>query len=466
MSDRRSVSSDPAHPSTGAIPRGSSMSGTIGKAPASGPRPKAGNKDGSIRLLPSGRYGLRVQLGVAADGKPIRPHVTGATKTEVKRKRDELVARHRAGAPVDPVAERRTLGAYLRAWLEGKRAAVEPSTWHAYRFHVEGCLIPLLGRLPVGGLRPDDVRGAHAALAQPPYSLAPRTIRHVHVRLKQALGQAVRDGTLARNVAEVVEGPKVPRGEVKALAPENVQRLLATAKGEWRTLWLLALYSGMRLGELLGLPWTAVTWDVGDGSGEGTITVQQVLAAGDAGNYVVRPYPKSRSGVRTIRVPAEVVAELRAHRHRQLLRRAASPQWEDVAGLVFLTRWGTTHLPGNVIRALKRAAKRAGIEGDVHPHLLRHTFASSLLLAGRPITEVAYLLGHASAATTLSVYAHWIRGGGGGAAAALSRLYGGAPENVASEDGGGEDGGASSDSPSDREQPRTAVLRAGNGVKW
>jgi integrase len=71
---------------------------------------------------------------------------------------------------------------------------------------------------------------------------------------------------------------------------------------------------------------------------------------------------------------------------------------------------------------------------DVHPHLLRHTFASALLLAGRPVTEVAYLLVHATAATTLSVYAHWVRRGAGGAAAALSRAHqdpGSAPESGA-----------------------------------
>jgi integrase len=129
-------------------------------------------------------------------------------------------------------------------------------------------------------------------------------------------------------VALLVDPPKVPRAEARALAPDEVQRLLAAAWGEWRVLWLVGLYTGLRVGELLGLPWAAVTWDVGDGSGEG-----------------------------------------------------------------------------------------------VHPHLLRHTFASALLLAGRPVTEVAYLLGHATAATTLSVYAHWVRRGAGDAAAALSRAY-------------------------------------------
>ena len=233
------------------------------------PRTRVGNLDGSIRRLPSGRYGLRVQLGFTPDGKPLRPHVTGKNRAEVKRKRDELVARHRAGAVVDPAAERQLLGAYLRSWLDGKRSAVEPATFAAYRFQVERCLIPLLGHLPLGALRPDDVRRAYAALVLPPHALAPRTLHHVHVRLKQALGQAVRDGTLPRNVALLVDAPKVPRAEVRAFAPDEVQRLLAASRGEWRVLWLVGLYTGLRLGELLGLAWAAVTWDVGDGSGEG-----------------------------------------------------------------------------------------------------------------------------------------------------------------------------------------------------
>jgi integrase len=103
---------------------------------------------------------------------------------------------------------------------------------------------------------------------------------------------------------------------------------------------------------------------------------------------------------------------------------------------VFLSRVGAPHSPSNVLRALKRDAGRAGIGEHVHPHLLRHTFASALLLAGRPVTEVAYLLGHASAATTLSVYAHWVRRGAGGAAAALTRAYqdvGGGPDATGAE---------------------------------
>jgi DNA-binding CsgD family transcriptional regulator len=163
-----------------------------------------------------------VQLGITPDGNPLRPHVAGKNRAEVKRKRDDLVARHRAGAVVDPAAERQRLGAYLRSWLDGKRSAVEPATFAAYRFQVERCLLPLLGHLPLGALRPDDVRRAYAALVLPPHALAPRTLHHVHVRLKQALGQAVREGTLPRNVALLVDAPKVPRAEVAALVAEGL----------------------------------------------------------------------------------------------------------------------------------------------------------------------------------------------------------------------------------------------------
>lgn len=389
-------------------------------------RPKRPAPSGRARpeKLATGRYSIQVSLGTGPDGTRRRERVTGDTPEAARAARDDLLARHKAGTlAATPAAGRETVASLLHSWLENKRGTVEPSTWHRYRLLVERHIIPRIGRLRIGELRPDDLRSLYRALGAPSGAkkgLSPRSVEYVHVTIAQALTQATRDGLVGRNVAEAVDPPKVPWREMRALTPAEVDALLTTAEGDWRTLWMLALYTGCREGELLGLTWPDVDLE------RATVTVQRALVAGEDGVTLwVRPFPKSRAGIRIIPITAEVVAELHQHRRRQVEERLRAAVWAETDHCVFLTTRGTPLNPSHVSRSLKRDALAAGITGNVHPHLLRHTFASTLLAAGRPIPEVSYLLGHASAALTLSVYSHYVRGAGEGSAEALRRFYGG-----------------------------------------
>ena len=371
--------------------------------------PRARPGQGREYLLPSGRTGIQVQIA----GK--RYHVTGATKTEARRKRDELVAQHRAGLLGDPAGRRVTVGALLASWLEGKRPTVVPSTWARYRVAV-GHLTPHLGRTRLHELAAPAVRRAYAALTARGYS--PVTVRHAHGVLRQALDQAVADGVLARNPCDGLRGalPKRERSEVEALTGAEVAALLAV-QGRGRALWTLACYSGLREGELLGLLWRDVDLE------RGRVTVQRVWAQGPDGRHRLRPYPKRHASVRTVDLPAACLRTLQEHRRAQLVEKMAAPTWADATGAVFLTRTGARLHPGNTVRDLANDALKAGIKKRVTPHLLRHTAASHWLAAGRPVTEVAQLLGHSSPATTLRVYAHWIKTDSREAAQALERAY-------------------------------------------
>jgi len=378
-----------------------------------GPRARPGQ--GREYALPSGRVAIQVQVA----GR--RYHVTGATKTEARRKRDDLLAQHRAGLLGDPAGRRTTVGALLDGWLAGKRATVVPSTWARYRVAV-GHVLPLLGKTRLPELAAPAVRRAYAALTAKGYS--PVTVRHAHGVLAQALAQAVADGLLVRNPCATLRGalPKQERNEVEALTGAEVAALLAVP-GRGRALWTLAAYSGLREGELLGLLWRDVDLE------RGRVTVQRVWAQGPAGpdgrgaGHRLRAYPKNHSSVRTVDLPAACLQALQEHRRAQLVEKLGAPLWMDQEGRVFLTRYGTPLHPGNTVRDLQHDATRAGIARRVYPHLLRHTYASHLLRAGRPVTEVSRLLGHASPATTLRVYAHWVREDGAQAAAALERAF-------------------------------------------
>lgn len=386
-------------------------------------RPRRPAAQGRARpeRLRTGRYSLQVSLGTDAAGKRVRVRVDGDTPEAAKAARDALLARHRAGLlSADPAAGRETVAALLRSWLENKRGTVEPSTWHRYRLCVERHLIPRIGRVRLEELRPDDLRRLYRTLLAPAPAgagLSPRSVEYVHVTVSQALRQAARDGAVGRNVADAVDPPKVPKRQMRSLTPAEVEALLTTATGDWHTLWTLALYTGMREGELLGLTWPDVDLE------GATVTVQRALVVGEDGlTPRLRPSPKTAAGVRTIPVPPEVVAALRAHRVRQAGEQLHARVWANAELIVFVSARGTPLLASNVVRALKRDALAAGIAGRVSPHLLRHTAASSWLAAGRPIPEVSYLLGHGSPATTMGLYAHAIRGGMREAAEAL-RLY-------------------------------------------
>jgi integrase len=381
---------------------------------------------GHERRLKSGAW--EVQVSLAGQRRTVK----GDTLTEARARLAELVADHQRGLTGrDARRERTPLAQWLRAWLEGRRGTVVPSTWAMHRVCVERRLVPLLGRVALRDLEAADVRRAYARLQRPPYGHAPGTVRRTHATLSLALQQAVSDGVLARNVARGIALPRRPRSEARALTPDEVRRLLRAAPAERRPLWAVAVYTGLRTGELLGLCWGDVALDAPRPS----LTVQRVAvdadAEGESGRTALRDEPKNASSVRTLTLPREAVDALREQRRLQVEARLRAPRWAGTGrrhgGLVFASQRGTPRLRTNVRREFVADARAAGVvlPPGMALHALRHSYVSALLAAGRPITEVAYLLGHSSPSTTLRTYAHWVRGDLSAAADALSQHYAG-----------------------------------------
>lgn len=373
---------------------------------------RASPGQGHLKQAPSGRWHLSIQLNHK------RYFVSGATRTEARRKRDALIARHRAGTLGDPLAGHTRLDAYLRDWLVGKRPSITTSSWLAYRSVVETHLAPgTLGRRQLASLTSPDIRRYYATLTS--RGLSPASVRLQRAVLRQALQQAVDDGLLARNPAVGVRTPRQPRQELVILTAQEVASLLEMApEGMYRTLWTLAAYTGLRDGELGGLLWRDLDLD------RGVVSVQRGLVDGEGGRRLLQDEPKRRSSIRQVRILPEVVALLRVYRQEQRLARlAAGRGWLDRRGLVFTTETGLPLRRHTVGAMLHRTAARAGVAKRVTMHAWRHAYASHLLAEGRPITEVARLLGHASPAITLRVYAHAVPDVGEEAAEAIGRAY-------------------------------------------
>jgi integrase len=218
------------------------------------------------------------------------------------------------------------------------------------------------------------------------------------VVLRIALGRAVKWGTLSRNVAGLADPPKAPRTAIVPLSLDETRTFLAAvAEDRLYPLYVLALTTGLREGELLGLAWSDV--DLGHRQAR----IHQQLQRQDGRLQLVDT--KTSASRHTVTLAEMAVAALQAHRERQMFaRRAAGKRWQD-SGLVITTGLGTPLEPRNAVRSFKAALKRAGLP-DRRFHDLRHSCATLLLAEGVPLKVVSEMLGHSTIRLTADTYSH------------------------------------------------------------
>jgi integrase len=312
-----------------------------------------------------------------------------------------------------------TVGAWLDAWLS---TCVKPlvdadklaySTYKRYAGIVGKHLKPALGHRKLKDVTRAEVRKLYAAKGA---TLSPRSVDYIHITLQKALSQAVRDDLIPRNVA-AGERPHSTRhaapDRVKALSPAQVRALLDAARGTRNeALYIVALHTGLRQGELLGLRWA----DVDDGK----VAVRRALKI-TAHGLNFGP-PKNTASRRSVTLNRTAAGALRAHKARQTQERIAAREWHDM-GLVFPNRVGKPSDPNNLYyREHKPLFKRAGLEGFTF-HALRHTFATALFSRGEHPKRVQSLLGHSSITQTMDTYSHVIDDIGGDAVGGLDDAF-------------------------------------------
>jgi integrase len=309
----------------------------------------------------------------------------------------------------------RTVATWLAHWLDTEiDGKVNERSLARYRNLVERHTNPYLGHIALDKLEPADVRAWLATLrktkitrgkgkSSPPRPLANDTIRSAFVRLKAALKMAVVDRLIRFNPCDGVRPPEMESREAYALTPQEAHRLLRAVEGEWyEGLIFIALATGMRLGELLGLRWSNVIL-TGDAP---RIQIREQLQTCDGKRAFTTL--KSKTSRRDIYLDADTIDALLAQQERVRLRRSdPEAAWPKVdQQLVFPSEVGTPYYPKNVLRSLRVALKRAGLPQIVRFHDLRHTAGSLMLAEGAQITDVSKILGHSSVAVTAKIYAH------------------------------------------------------------
>lgn len=362
---------------------------------------KRGHGEGGIYQRKSdGLWVASVSVGHAltSDGAPQRKRkvIYGKTRKDVSEKLKAILRDQQQGLPVD--VGRQTVAAFLNHWLTDEaQPSVRPKTYQSYAQIVRLHLIPTLGHVQLSQLVPQHVQAMMNDKLRA--GLAPRTVQYLRAVLRRALGQALKWGLVARNVATLVEPPRSVHHEMRFLSPAQARVLLDTAKGDrLEALYAVALALGLRQGETLGLRWHDVDLEAG------TLTVRAALQR--LGGVLKLVEPKTDSSRRTLSLPPSIAAALTAHKDRQGFERAkAGAAWIDL-GLVFCTPKGTPVDARNLTRRFKALLEIAGLP-DMRWHDLRHSCASLLLAQRVPYRVVMETLGHSQISLTMR-YSHLV----------------------------------------------------------
>jgi integrase len=236
--------------------------------------------------------------------------------------------------------------------------------------------------------------------------LSATTVHQLHNVLHHALSDALRKGMLGQNVCKLVDAPRPRRAQVQALTIEQARALLAAADGDrLEALYVLALTTGLRQGELLALKWGNVNLDAGMLQVRGTLHRVPGVSVGEKSGLVISD-PKTSHSRRPVRLSALAVQALRRHRTRQLEERLAMGEAWDDHDLVFCNSIGRPCEARNVIRkSFAPLLEKAGIP-HIKFHALRHSAATLLLSQGTHPKIVAEMLGHSNISMTLDIYSH------------------------------------------------------------
>jgi integrase len=310
-------------------------------------------------------------------------------------------------------------------WLPHAKTTVGGKTYQRYQEIVKKKLVPAFGKTQAGKLQPGQVQQSYDAWLNS--GLSAQTVKHHHAVLRNAMRYGVRMGLVVRNVTDRVKPPALKSAEMLCLDEKQSLHLLREVKGtDLESIVTVALFSGLRRSELLGLRWKDV--DVA----ESTLTVRQGLQETRGDLQPGKRYrptvlefkePKTTKSRRTITLDASVMASLKRHKAKQnSIRLRLEGGYAEDLDLVFCADDGKPLKPDTVSKQFAAAVKRVEIP-YIRFHDLRHSHATQLLRAGVHFKIVSERLGHASVAITLDRYSHVLPGMDRTAADALARLY-------------------------------------------
>jgi integrase len=336
------------------------------------------------------------------DAGGVRRRLTAKSRQEADDLLAEKISEARKGAPVKPVNA--TVTEYAERWLAIAETRIKPRTIASYRQLLDLHILPTLGRRHMREVRRPDVKRLLAEKRES--GLSKNTCRLIRATLSAMFAEALEDELVKVNPATAGQRRRgstaadglsqtEKRKAIRPMSETDLARFLdaAASDPDYEIYFLLLARTGMRPGEAAALRWEDINLS------DREILIERALSAGQIGT--------TKTGhVRRVDVSrelAEALSRLYKVRERQALERA----WGDVPEWVFCNRQGGLLDESKVRKRFARSMRRAGLSGH-KPYDLRHSFATTLLAKGVPITYVSAQLGHSKPTTTLQWYAHWL----------------------------------------------------------
>ena len=348
------------------------------------------------------RYTIGFDSGT---GKQVQKSVSGKTQKEVAQKLKELTAALDVGTYIAP--SKVTVGQWLDLWQQDYLVDVRPSTVTSYEAIIRNHIKPKIGAIRLDSLTTQDIQEFYNRLRFPSENrkaLSAKTIKNIHGILHHALQQAMLNNYIRTNPSNSCVIPRVTKKKVKPLNEYQIADFLKAIKGhKYENLFLVALFTGIRQGEICGLQWECVNFD------DGTILIDKQLQSlrgktrGDSEKYILVPTKNGKE--RTITAAPYVMELLWKTKQSQNANRKTWGKAFQENDLVFTDEFGNRITPQALYRAFKIIVTESGMP-MVRFHDLRHSYAVISLKSGDDVKTVQENLGHATAAFTLDVYGH------------------------------------------------------------
>lgn len=372
---------------------------------------RGANGSGYIRKRTDGRWEAMYSAGYdEKTGKLIRKSIYGKTQKEVRQKLTKVQIEIDEGTYLEP--SKMTLSEWIDMWLKEYTFDKKYSTLKGYKAQIKKHIKPGLGNYNLSQLNPMLLQRFFNRLSEPDDEgnvLSAKSIKNVHIILSGILEQAVENELIAKNPCKKVKLPKVYKKQISPLTDEQVKEFLVYVTGDeiYGTLLKVIVFTGLRLGEAMGLTWDCVDFE------KGILNINKQLQRRpqkDGGTTLT----SVKSGKpRMLRAAPYVMQLLKIRYTEQMMQKSrAQEAWigwsneeEHKKALVFTNYDGGYITPKRVYLHFKQAAELAGAP-EARVHDLRHTYAVLSLQNGDDVKTVQENLGHASAAFTLDVYGH------------------------------------------------------------
>lgn len=339
-------------------------------------------------------------------------YFTGKTSAELDRKVQEFKIAKRSGI----YNSNMPLKDWIASWLASVQCSVEPTTYASYASYINKHILPRLGDYSLCDIQPANIRDFMVEISK---TLCSNTAGRVYAILKRILQTAVDDDMLAKTPMRGIKAPakklKKPRVVLTDEQCEHYLQWVQESKHpETKLMIMLAIVSGLRRGELLGLRAQDIDFD------RKTLTVGQVIKNIN-GQFVISPRPKTSASRRTVSLPETIFPLLKAKIRANRLNAMADKLWQP-NDLLFPSTHGKPMRLDDFSRIISTSGKRAGLPAGFTLHSLRHTSATLLLKNGVNLKVVQQRLGHSCASTTLSIYSHVLPGEDEKAAETLANI--------------------------------------------